>query len=80
MKAFTVFEVWATPRDPYTGNKKDPIRLKVYASEPSAIKYKKEWEFDYGENCDRRSDTCGKSPCWIDFEPRVEIKEVEVEE
>lgn len=77
---FDIFEVYATPRDPYTGNKLQKVRLKLFATEAAAKKFKFDWEFDYAENCDKRSDTCGKSPCWIDYEPKLEIVPVTVNE
>lgn len=81
--SFSVFEVWSQPRDPYgdwNSRTPAPKRLKVFATRPAAEKFKYDWESDYCKNCDKSSDTYGKSPCWIDYESKLEIKEVEVEE
>ena len=36
---FDIFEVYATPRDPYTGNKLQKVRLKLFSTEASAKKF-----------------------------------------
>ena len=75
-----VYIVWATPRDPYTGNPQRPKRLKVYSSMSTVTKFKNDWETDYCKNCEKSSGTYGKSPCWIDYEPKLDIEAVPVED
>jgi len=74
-KVFSVYEVWAETRDPYTGNRNGRERKKVFASLPVAENYKKTWEAKYKYNCDNN---IAAAPCWIDYEPTLEIKEVPV--